>query len=398
MIVRHVVHVLTVPDSLVFLDGQVAFMRERGWRMSVITSPGEALDAFGKRHDVPVHSIAMPRRMSPVQDARSLAELTTLIARLRPDLVHSHTPKGGLLGTIAATIARVKARIYHMRGLPMITMHGSQRRIMTATERTSCGLATRVLANSHSLRQVAIEERLCRPSKIQVLGSGSGNGVDSSGRFDPSRIGEDDRSAFRSRLGIPDAAPVLGYLGRLVRDKGVSELVEAWQAVRAMQPDAHLVVGGVFEERDALSPHTREALEGDPRIHLMGFVNETPIFYRAIDVLVLPTYREGFPNVLLEASAMRVPIVATRVTGCVDAVVDGETGTLVPPRDSVRLATAIARYLESPQLRRQHGDAGRDRIDREFRRDRLWHALLGVYDELVPAPGPRRDQEQPLSV
>ncbi len=398
MIVRHVVHVLTVPDSLVFLDGQVAFMREHGWRLSVITSPGEALEAFGKRHDVPVYAIAMPRRMSPLQDARSLADLARLIARLRPDLVHSHTPKGGLLGTIAATIARVQARIYHMRGLPMMTMHGTQRHIMTATERTSCGLATRVLANSHSLRQFAIEQRLCRPSKIQVLGSGSGNGVDSSGRFDPSRIGDEDRRAFRRRLGIPDAAPVLGYLGRLVRDKGVAELALAWQAVRETQADAHLVIGGVFEERDALSPRTREALESDPRIHLMGFVTDTPIFYRAIDVLVLPTYREGFPNVLLEASAMRVPIVATRVTGCVDAVVDGETGTLVPPRDSVSLASAIARYLESPELRREHGDAGRDRIDREFRRDRLWHALLGVYDELVPAPRQGPGRQQPLSL
>ena len=382
---RRVVHVLTVPESLVFLRGQVAFMRERGWDMTVVTSPGAALDAFGARHGVPVHGIEMPRRMSPVEDARSLARLTALLRRLRPDLVHSHTPKGGLLGTIAATMAGVRARIYHMRGLPLMTAAGAQRKILTATERTSCTLATRVLAVSHSLRDYAVEAKLCPASKIQVLGSGSGNGVDCEGRFAPERVPADAGARFREGLGIASAAPVIGFLGRLVRDKGILELAEAWERIRTDLRDAHLVLGGVFEERDAIPRETRERLERDPRVHVMGFVDDTPKFYAGIDVLALPTYREGFPNVPLEAASMRVPVVATRVTGCVDAVVDGTTGTLVPARDGGSLAEALATYLREPQLRQQHGLAARERVLREFRSERLWAALAEVYEELVPS-------------
>jgi glycosyltransferase involved in cell wall biosynthesis len=363
----------------------VSFMRARGWEMTVVTSPGAALDAFGKTHDVAVHGIDMPRRMSPLQDAKSLGRLATLIARLRPDLVHAHTPKGGLLGTIAAAMARVPARIYHMRGLPMMTTTGRQRAILTMTERTSCGLATRVLANSASLRDYAIEAKLCSPSKIQVLGSGSGNGVDCEQRFNPDLVSTGARKSFRDELGIDDATPLIGFLGRLVRDKGIVELADAWTRLRARKPNAHLVLGGIFEERDAIPQETREALEKDPNVHLMGFIEDAPKLYAAIDILTLPTYREGFPNVLLEASSMRLPIVATKVTGCVDAVVDGITGTLVPARDGAALASALEAYVDDAALRERHGRAGRDRVEREFRRERLWSALAEVYEELVPA-------------
>ncbi len=382
------VHVLTVPESLVFLRGHVDFMRARGWEMTVVTSPGPALDAFGERHDVPVHAVEMPRRMSPARDATSLARLTALLRRLRPDLVHAHTPKGGLLGTIAATAAGVRARIYHMRGLPLMTATGAQRRILTMTERTSCALATRVLAVSPSLRDYAVEARLCPAWKIRVLGSGSGNGVDCTGRFDPDRVPSGARASFRQQIGADADAPVIGFLGRLVRDKGIVELAEAWARIREARPDAHLVLGGVFEDRDAVPPATREALERDPRVHVLGFVEDTPRFYAGIDVLALPTYREGFPNVPLEAAAMRVPVVATRVTGCVDAVVDGVTGTLVPARDGAALAAALTAYLDDPALRGRHGNAGRERVLREFRSERLWAALAEVYEELVPRARP----------
>lgn len=381
---RHVLHVLTVPDSLVFLDGQVAFMRERGWRMTVVTSKGPALDAFGQRHGVEVHAIEMPRRVSPGNDAKSLALLSSFIRKVKPDLVHAHTPKGGLLGTLAATIARVRARIYHMRGLPLLTAESTQRTILTATERTSCSLARLVLANSASLRDYAVEHRLCPPTKIRVLGSGSGNGVDAEGRFHPDSLPSTARSAFRERLGIDASAKVIGFLGRLVRDKGVVELATAWSHIRLAVPNAHLVLGGVFEERDAIPVETRKLLESDPRVHVLGFVADTPPFFAAIDVLALPTYREGFPNVLLEAAAMRCAIVSTKAMGAIDAVVDGVTGTLVPPRDALALTTALSSYLDDQAKRTLHGAAARARALAEFRRERLWTALADVYDELVP--------------
>lgn len=378
----HVVHVFTVPVSLAFVRGQAAFLRARGYRLTVISSPGAELDEFGEREGVAVHAVSMPRRISPGEDARSLARLVSLLRRLRPDIVHSHTPKGGLLGTIAGAIARVPVRVYHMRGLPFVTARGAQRAILKSTERTSCALATQVLANSSSLREVAVEERLCARAKIKVLGGGSGNGVDCD-RFDPSRVGDGVRHEWRARLGIPDDAPVIGFVGRLVRDKGVVELAEAFREVKQRHPDVHLVVAGPFEPRDPVPPETRRALESDPRVHLLGHVTDTPAVYAAIDVLALPTYREGFPNVPLEAASMRLPVVTTRVPGCVDAVADGETGTLVPAGDARALARALDAYLGDRALREAHGQAGRVRVETSFRRERIWEALAGVYDELL---------------
>ena len=382
----HVVHVFTVADSLLFLRGQVAFMRARGYEVTVVSSPSEALDAFGRDEGVAVHGVSMPRRITPGEDAKSLARLALLLRRLGPEIVHSHTPKGGLLGTIAGALARVPVRIYHMRGLPLMTAQGMQRAILTATERTSCALATRVLAVSASLREVALAENLCRPSKIQVLGAGSGQGVDCES-FDPARLPADTRQTFRERLGVPGDAPVIGFVGRCVRDKGIVELVDAWRQLREWHPAAQLVVAGVFEERDAIPAQTRRALEDDPRVHLLGFVVDTPALFGAIDVLALPTYREGFPNVPLEAAAMRVAVVTTRVPGCIDAVEDGVTGTLVPVRDAPALARALHCYLEDATLRARHGMSARARVQRFFQRERLWEAVANVYDELLSARG-----------
>jgi len=380
--VRHVVHVFTVPESLGFLRGQPRYMRERGYRLTVVTAPGPALDAFAVRESVDAHAVTMTRRISPRADAESLTRLVMLLRRLRPDIVHAHTPKGGLLGMTAAVAAGVSRRIYHMRGLPLVTAHGVSRVLLTASERTSCALASEVLAVSHSLRGVALSSRLCAPSKIRVLAGGSGNGVDTD-RFDLARLGDEARAAMRARHGIPEDAVVIGFVGRLVKDKGVVELMAAFEALARTRPALHLLVGGIYEERDPVPPETRSALKKHPRVHLLGFVDDTPPVYAAIDVLALPTYREGFPNVPLEAAAMRRPVVATRVPGCVDAVEDGVTGTLVPAGDAEALAGALGRYVDDADLREAHGRAGRTRVETSFRRERIWEALAGVYDELI---------------
>jgi glycosyltransferase involved in cell wall biosynthesis len=264
----------------------------------------------------------------------------------------------------------------------MMTARGAQRVILSTTERISCALASRVLAVSHSLRDVAIAEHLCRRDKIQVLAGGSGNGVDAD-RFAREHVGPDAREALRTELGIPADARVVGFVGRLVKDKGISELATAFRALRAQSPNVHLIVAGPFEERDPVPPETRLWLKQEPHVHLLGRVDDTPKLYAAMDVLALPTYREGFPNVPLEAAAMRVPVVATRVAGCVDAVVDGVTGSLVPARDAESLEKALRRYLDDSTLCEAHGANGRARVELSFRRERIWEALAGVYDELM---------------
>lgn len=374
-----IVHVFTVPESLLFLRGQAGWMRERGHELHVVTSPGEGILDFERAEGVPVHQVPMPRAITPGRDALALARLVALIRRLGPDLVHAHTPKGGLLGTLAARAAGIPVRLYHLRGLALATATGPKRAVLTAAERTSCSVSTHILCNAHSLRAEALDLGLCAPEKIEVLLAGSGNGVDAKGRFDPARLPLGTREAVRKELEVPADALVVGFVGRLVGDKGVRELADAWRLLREERPDAHLVLVGRFEEKDAVPSEVRTALEADARVHLAGYQKDPARLYAAMDVVALPTYREGFPNVPLEAAAMRLPVVSTKVAGCVDAVADGKTGLLVEPRDPGGLLEALRRYASDPALRRAHGEAGRARVEKLFARERLWEALEHVY-------------------
>lgn len=376
-----IVHVMTAPVSLSFLAGQVAYMREAGFTVYAITSSGPELADFGAREGVTVLAVEMPRRITPLQDLVALWRLWRALRRIRPGIVHAHTPKGGLLGMIAAWLARVPVRVYHLRGLPFVTATGLRRRLLRATERISCGLAHRILAVSGSMRTIAIEEGFCGGEKIKVLLGGSGNGVDATGRFVPQP--QAVRLERRSRLGIPADALVIGFVGRLVRDKGVIELAGAWSHLREIFPGLHLVLSGSIDREDAAPADLLARLRADPRVHLTGHSRDMPGLYAAMDVVALPTYREGFPNVALEAAAMGLPIVVTRVPGCVDAVVDGVTGTFVPPREPRALEVALRRYLDEPALRRRHGEAGRRRVLAEFRREAIWEALASEYRGLL---------------
>jgi lipopolysaccharide/colanic/teichoic acid biosynthesis glycosyltransferase/glycosyltransferase involved in cell wall biosynthesis len=393
-----IAHVVNAPQILRwFFLGQTAYMRARGLRTHVFSSPGPELEAFAQAERVGVTAMEITRQITPHQDFVTIVHLTRALRQLRPAIVDAHTPKGGLLGMIAATLAGVPVRVYHLRGLRLDTAAGMQRLILLASERVSCFLAHRVICVSHSVREAALALGLCPPEKITVLGHGSGNGVDASGRFDPERLSLEARCAVRSQLGIPDEALVIGFVGRVVRDKGLTELADAWRALRAEDASLHLLVIGPFEPYDPLSPDTAALLRQDQRIHLTGPVDDTAPLYAAMDLVVLPTYREGFPNVLLEAAAMALPVVATRVAGCVDAVQDGLTGTLVPPRDADALAAAIRRYVADPGLRRRHGAAARQRVLHDFRQDAIWEALYEEYARLLRAQGVRIDVDVPAS-
>ena len=379
-------HVTTVPKSLGFLTGQVAFMKARGLVITAISSPDDDLTSFAKREAVPVYAVPMARRITPGRDLIAIRQLARVFRQVRPDIVHAATPKGGLLGILAASITRVPVRVYHIRGLPMMTATGVRRMLLRWSERVACTFASQVLCVSGSVRDVAVREHLCPAEKIKVLAGGSGNGVDSTGRFDPDRVA-DRRAIVRQDLAIDPAAVVLGFVGRVVRDKGIVELLAAWRTLRDACPSLHLVIAGELEEEDPIPDDVRQALSTDHRVHLLGRWRDTPALYAALDMVVLPTYREGFPNVPLEASAMRLPVVATRVPGCVDAVVDGVTGTLVPVRDATALAAAIRRYVDDPALRTAHGNAGRERVVRDFAQEVIWEALYAEYVRLLDAAG-----------
>ena len=361
-----------------FMRGQLADMKRRGYDVTVIASPGPDLDEVQRREGVDIRPIEIPRAISLKEDLRALREIIATFRELRPDIVNAGTPKGGLLGMIAARVTRVPARFYHLRGLRMETAHGWKRAVLTITEHVASKCSTRVLCNSESLRNVFVEGHFATDAKTTVLHRGSANGVDAS-RFVPN----DDVSAWatdqQKMLGIGASDVVIGFVGRFTRDKGLDTVRRAFEAVTRSGISARLLLVGDFDETDPVDDETAKWIRTTPGITVTGFIKDPERYYAMIDVLVFPSHREGFPNVPLEAAAAAVPVVGYRATGTVDAIVDGETGTLVNIGDDTAFSDAVVRYAQNKELRTSHGSAAQARVLRDFAPQVIWAALAEEY-------------------
>lgn len=372
------VHVTTVPQSLAFLRGQVQWMAREGFDVVAVSSPGPMLDAFAAETGTSVRGVLIHRRIAPWNDVVSLFRLIALFWRTRPDIVHAHTPKAGLLAMLASRLIRVPVRIYHVHGLPLDTARGFKRKLLLITEWLACASSTRVAAVSSSLKRSLVQQRICRDGKIVVFGSGSANGIDALGTFNPktanSRVND-----LRDKVGLPHDSLVLGYVGRIVGDKGLCELDQSWQELRKDFPRLHLVLVGPLEDGDPVPPDLVDGWVSDSRVHMCGWSDDVAAWYGLMTVLAFPSHREGFGLAVAEAGAMEVPVVATRVTGVVDAVEDRGTGRLVALGDVPEMTAAIAAYLNDPDLRRRHGIAARQRVLELFRPEEIWKEVKTEY-------------------
>ncbi len=384
------VHITTMPVTLWgFLRGQNQYMRDKGFEIHGVASGGIDLAKVGKRDGAVTHPVNISKTISPFSDFVSLIRLFLLLRRIRPIIVELSTPKAALLSSIAAWAARIPVRIFLMRGLITENARGFKRVIFRWLERLTAKLCHQSICVAPSLLEFARSDRILSPTQGIIVANGMSNGIDSA-QFDPVAVEGGETipglAASRNLLGNPTSS-VIGFVGRLVRDKGIEDLAQAWKSVREEFPDAHLLFVGPWEKENKSSDAIRSSLEADPRVHFTGRVDDVVPYYRAMSLFVLPSHREGFPNAPMEAAAMRVPVVATRVVGCVDAVQDGVTGTLVPARDVEALADAIQLYLKDPVLSRKHGEAGRQRILRDFRQEPIWEALYQEYARLLQEKG-----------
>ncbi len=379
-------YVVTASMSAGFYIGQIAYMVSQGWNVDFISSPGPELNSIcaeGAR----TWAVPMEREIAPARDIISLWQLWKLFRRTRPAVVVAGTPKAGLLGIIAARLAGRSYVVYTMHGLRLETALGWQRKLLAITERVACRFAHSVHCVSPSLRMRAIGLGLVGVDKAIVVGPGTCNGVDTD-RFHASIDARQGARDLRQKLGIPDDALVIGFVGRLTRDKGIHELYQAFTACRERHYGLRLLLVGDFETGDPIAVDTRQAIEDDRDVTRTGFIPDTAPYYQLMDLCVLPTYREGFPGVPLEAQAAAIPVVTTQATGAIDSVLDRKTGFIVPVGDVIALSVAIDRLLDDPSLRKRMGEAGRAWVEAVFRREIVWTAIAQAYGQRVSIDNP----------
>ena len=368
---------ITHPQTCLTLTGHLRSLREAGFEVTLVSGPGALSARIVEMEGVEAISIPMRRGIAVIADMATIVRLWRVLRRIKPDLTEFSTPKAGLLGTLAARFAGVPRRIYMLRGLKLERSRGFKRQVLLMSERIAAACAHVVLCNSASLRAEAVALGVCDGAKLRLLGSGSSNGVDVQ-RFAPGR------NDLGASLGFPADSPVVGFVGRLTRDKGVPELIEAFELIRAALPKVRLLLVGWFDEaEDALSAELQERIRAHPQIHLTGFVSDTAPYYRAMDVMVLPTWREGFPNVVLEAAATGVPVVTTFATGSRDSVVPEITGLLIPPGYPVAISEAVLRLLRDGDLRWRMGLAARAWVLEHFVDEQVLGRTAAFYRTLL---------------
>ncbi|QDV26136.1 glycosyltransferase family 4 protein [Aureliella helgolandensis] len=376
MVRKRLVIVTTVPETLeTILRGQPRFLTSH-FEVSVVTSDTKAAQRISADENVPVQTVEMERQISIFRDMRSVASMIFTLRKLKPDIVHSYTPKAGLVTMLAAWVTRVPTRIHTFTGLVFPTSTGFKRQLMLWADRVIARCATCVVPEGEGVRNDLIKYGVTS-NPAAVIGHGNIAGVDTA-YFQPTVEAESTPLPQAIQEAKRNGSFFFGFVGRLNRDKGLAELTGAFSRL----PDnCHLLVVGALDGTAPADAETMASLKQNPRVHLVGFQKDIRPFLNAADVVVLPSYREGFPNVLLQAGAMAKPVIATNINGCNEIVEEGKNGWLVEPRDTESLFLAMQAASTTPSLDIQRlGSQARARIQERFERSGYWQALLKFYE------------------
>jgi glycosyltransferase involved in cell wall biosynthesis len=374
------IRVTTVAISLrLLLTGQMKFMSENGFKVYMVSSPDEHVPDLINEEQCEHFSAPMTRKITPLLDIISLIKLILLFRKLNPDIVHTHTPKAGILGMMAAWLLRVPIRMHTVAGLPWMESYGLKRKVLEITEKWTYFFATNIYPNSKRLKDFIASKNWVSEKKLKTIGSGSSNGVNVR-FFSVNNEISDKALQMRSGLGISESNFIFCFIGRLVSDKGVNELVEATDILSKQRQDFSLIlVGKTEDDLDPLSPETMKTIGRNNAIFNVGFANDVRPYIDASNMVILPSYREGFPNVPLQAGAMGKPCIATDINGSNEIIRHRETGWLVPPKNTKKLAEAMNYCLENRLEVIEKGLAIQKRVQADFDQQKIWKELLKEY-------------------
>lgn len=376
---RRLIRITTIPLSLdKLLDGQLRYM-SGFYDVTAISSDKPYLEKVGRKEGVGVFHLELTRKITPFKDLRAVLKLYRYYKKHRPFIVHTHTPKAGIVGMLAAKMAGVPHRLHTVAGLPLLEATGFKRKVLDFVEKMTYACATKVYPNSHGLREIIIKNGYCAPSKLKVLAGGSSNGIDTA-HFSPDHFSHDGNLALRTSLGFGADDTVFVFVGRLVADKGINELVGAFQKLGALHQNVKLLLVGTPEsDLNPLHPETLKAMEMHPDICCAGFQSDVRPYLAISDFLVFPSYREGFPNVVMQAGAMGLVSIVSDINGCNEIITSGKNGLIVPVKNEDAVFQAMQKVMAEPQFFASLKPNARKMIVRRYDQQTVWEAILAEY-------------------
>lgn len=372
--------IVTVPLSLeTWFKGQPRYL-SNFYDVELITSQSQSIEQISMYENVSVTLVDFTRQINPIKDLKVLMILWSHFRRTKPDMVYSITPKAGLLGMISAWLARVPVRLHLIVGLPYFGSSGIRRLLLRTIEKTTYLFATHLYANSFNLAKF-IANKLTSKS-VNIIGYGSVNGVDTS--YFKDSIRHEDKLTLRNRFGINDEDFLLLFTGRIVGDKGVNELAKAFDVLSKKHSRIHLLMVGDYEHHlDPIKPETYDLIQNNSRIHTVSFQSDIRPYFCISDLLILPSYREGLPNVLIEAGSCGLPLIATNINGCNEVIVEGENGLLISPKNVDALANVIDTLLTNTILYDKLRSNARASILKRYDQHVYWEKLHNELDSLL---------------
>ncbi len=376
------IRITTVPISLkVLLTDQLKFMNQY-FEVVGVSSAGEELTEVEKREGIRTVSLEMSREITPMRDVISLVKMVFLLLKEKPDIVHTHTPKAGIVGMMAAWICRVPHRLHTVAGLPVMEATGKKKQLLLLVEKLTYFFATRVYPNSLGLQSYILEQRLAKKEKLKVIGHGSSNGIDTV-YFDKTNEVVEQADKIKNKYNLHNTF-VFCFVGRVVKDKGVNELLGAFQKLSEEYDHIRLLIVGSFEETlDPISTQAHSILKTNKQIFHVGFQNDIRPYLAASDCFVLPTYREGFPNVVLQACSMQLPCIVTNINGCDEIIEHNVNGLIVEPKNIEMLYNAMRKFLEDVTLSKVLSSNTRKSVIEKYDRKAFFQSLLKEYQEVL---------------
>lgn len=372
----------TIPLSLnVLLRGQLKFLNQY-FDITAVSGAGEELEAVRLREAVKIHPISMERKISPLKDLVSLVKLYFFFKRHKPLIVHSITPKAGLLSMVAAKLAGVPIRMHMFTGLIFPTHKGKMQQLLILMDKMLCSFATNIFPEGQGVKNDLIRFGIT-DKPLKILAQGNVNGIDLN-YFDPDLFSAADNTTLRNSLGLTPDQFVFVFVGRLTGDKGINELVTGFLEYQSVNANAKLLLVGSAEgESDILPPETLKQIETNPAIIAVGFQSEIRPFLAMSQVLVLPSYREGFPNVVLQAGAMGLPSIVTNINGCNEIIINKQNGLIIPVKDASAIGQAMSEIVDDPVLYSTMKANARRQIADRFDQQVVWAAILDEYHAAI---------------